>query len=120
MTQKQIELDFGNFKCSATLFDNKIADNFISGLPYKVDLTRWGEELYGSIKKDLGEENPVEHIPAGGIAYTRQGQYVCIFFGQTPAWAVEHIGEITGNDWEKLLDDVFTDSVIIRLNTDNV
>ncbi|MFC1862725.1 cyclophilin-like family protein [Thermodesulfobacteriota bacterium] len=40
---------------------------------------------------NLGEDNPVPDIPPGGIAYTNNGNFLCIFFGQTPAWSVEYI-----------------------------
>ena len=59
--------------------------------------------MYGSIGIDLGVDNPISEIPAGGLAYTNQGNYLCVFFGQTPAWAVEHIGQIKGEQWQKLL-----------------
>ena len=42
-------------------------------------------------------------IPAGGLAYTNQGNYFCIFFGQKPAWDVEYIGKIEGDEWKKLI-----------------
>ncbi len=75
---------------------------------------KWGEELYGSIGVDLGEANPVEAIPPGGIAYTNQGNYVCIFFGQTPAWAVEHIGQVADDQWKSLVENPGSVSVVIR------
>ncbi len=75
----------------------------------------WGNEFYGSIGKDLGEENPVPDIPLGGIAYTNQGNYVCFFFGQRPAWAVEYIGQILDDQWEKLVADPVQTLVEIRL-----
>lgn len=97
-----IELDFGPFQCEVELFNGIIAQRFLKHLPYNVNLVHWGKELYGPIGIDLGEAAPVSRIPPGGIAYTRQGQYVCIFFGQTPAWPVEHIGRIRNDAWQKL------------------
>jgi len=115
MTQDQITLDFGAFVLDARLFDTAVARSFAEHLPYNVRLLQWGNELYGSIERDLGEENPVEKIPPGGIAYTSKGNYVCIFFGQTPAWAVEHIGYIIGDQWKMLVENPLHDSVVIRL-----
>lgn len=115
MAVQPIELDFGDFVLEATLYDTKIARQFAASLPYKVSLMQWGKELYGSIGQDLGQENPVETIPAGGIAYSTNGAYVCIFFGQTPAWAVEHIGAIEGDQWQRLIENQNCDSVVIRL-----
>lgn len=99
----QIELQFETFVLEADLFDTKIAKNFAENLPYTVNLMQWGRELYGSIGIDLGEENPVPEIPPGGIAYTNNGNYLCLFFGQTPAWAVEHIGCIKEDQWKRLV-----------------
>ena len=115
MQSNDIILDFGLFSLDATLFDTPVARNFKQYLPYQVPLMQWGNELYGPIGKNLGEENPVPHIPPGGIAYSRQGYYVCIFFGQTPAWDVEHIGQIVGDQWEKMLEKHVYTSVAIRL-----
>ncbi len=109
-----IELDFGVFSLDAELFDNEIAKRFYEILPCQVNLTQWGGELYGTIGKDLGENNPVETIPPGGLAYTRKGNYFCIFFGQTPAWAVEYIGQISDNSWEKLNEHSGLESVNIQ------
>jgi len=98
-----IKLDFGVLVLEAELFESVIANKFIGNLPYSINLTSWGNELYGSIGIDLGEENPIPEIPAGGIAYTNNGNYLCVFYGQQPAWPVEHIGQIKNNDWKKLL-----------------
>lgn len=91
---KKIELDFGNMKLEAELFDTAVAEQFYSRLPYTIRLTHWGQEMYGSIGIDLGTESPVPVIPTGGLAYTNQGNYLCIFYGQNPAWSVEHIGRL--------------------------
>jgi len=111
--KKTILLDFGTKVLEAELFDNVIAEKFAANLPYTVNLTQWGQELYGSIGLDLGEDNPVPDIPAGGIAYTNNGNYVCVFFGQTPAWSVEYIGHIVDDRWNYLLESHANDSVII-------
>jgi hypothetical protein len=118
--KNRIVLDFGSFVLDAELFDTKIAGKFAKILPVQVSLTHWGNELYGSIEdklgeKDLGEENSVPAIPPGGIAYTSQGNYVCIFFGQRPAWAVEYIGQIIDDQWETLVANPGQASVEIRV-----
>ncbi len=114
MGNVQIELDFSEFKCTAELFDTEIAKKFVEHLPYEVALTQWGGELYGSIGIDLGEEEPVEEIPEGGLAYTKKGNYLCVFYGQRPAWAVEYIGNISNNGWTKLLGTTSISSVTVR------
>ncbi len=97
-----ILLNFGEFSLTAKLFDTQVARQFIAHLPCEIPLTTWGDEAYGPIGIDLGEENPVPDIPPGGLAYTNQGNYFCIFYGQRPAWAVEYIGKIEGNEWQRL------------------
>ena len=73
-------------------------------LPCGVALTGWGNELYGAMGLDLGEENPVEKEPEGAIADTNRGNLVCVFFGEKPAWPVEYIGQIKEGQWQKLLE----------------
>ncbi len=114
MPVRKIILDFGSNILEAELFDTPIAEKFAANLPYEVNLTQWGGELYGSISLDLGQDNPVAYIPAGGIAYTNKGNYVCIFFGQTPAWPVEYIGQIEDDQWTLFVENRGLSSVIIR------
>ena len=114
MENTPIKLEFGSVTLDARLFETKIAEKFLTNLPVTVSLMQWGEEFYGSIGVDLGKENPVGEIPPGGIAYTNSGNYVCIFFGQKPAWAVEHIGQIAGDQWRRLHEIPGCRSVTIR------
>lgn len=110
-----IELDFGDVVFDAELFDTAVAAKFAEHLPYTVQLMQWGNELYGPIGIDLGVEKPVPDIPPGGLAYTNHGNYVCIFFGQTPAWPVEYIGHLIDDEWEHLAAHHMSQSVIIRV-----
>ncbi len=112
---KKIVLDFGAFAMTATLFATQIGNRFYERLPCTVSLTRWGRELYGSIGVDLGEQDPVPSIPPGGIAYTNQGNFFCLFFGQNPAWPVEDIGRIDDDQWTKLEDSADIAFVRIRV-----
>ena len=98
-----IQLDFGAFTADAILFDTPVGRSVWNALPVTVSLTGWGAELYGPIPGDHGESRPVPKIPSGGIAYSRTGSYLCLFFGQDPAWPVDHIGQIDGDQWKALL-----------------
>jgi hypothetical protein len=111
-----IRLDFGNFTCYAELFDTEISRKFADNLPYYIDLTSWGDELYGPIGLDFGEDDPVEKIPEGGLAYTRTGNLFCIFFGQKPAWKVEYIGKILDDGWKRLKSSHQYDTLVVRLH----
>ncbi len=115
MALLSIKLDFGTLILRAELFDTPVAAKFSRNLPCEVSLEQWGNELYGPMGCNLGEYAPVSEIPAGGIAYTNRGGYLCIFFGQQPAWPVEHIGKISGDDWKKLLHEQSLGRVTVRL-----
>ncbi|MHA1792131.1 MAG: cyclophilin-like fold protein [Promethearchaeota archaeon] len=56
-----------------------------SALPLKLDLARWGDELYGSIPVKIPPENPREECEIGDVAYWLDGSGFCILFGKTPA-----------------------------------
>jgi hypothetical protein len=112
--KKEIVLDFGSILLDAELFDTSIALRFAENMPYTIELEKWGNELYGSIGIDVGEEDPVSDIPPGGIAYTNRGNYVCIFFGQKPAWNVEYIGKIKDSRWKVLLENTSCKLVTVR------
>jgi len=113
--ERIIALDFGDFILEAALFDTSIARQFAAHLPYTVQLEQWGQELYGTIGRNFGKENPVDDIPPGSIAYTPKGKHICIFFGQKPAWAVEYIGHILDEQWERLVTHPEQDMVFITL-----
>ena len=111
---KQIILDFDSIALEADLFDSPVAERIAETLPLTINLEQWGNELYGSIGMDLGENAPVAEIPPGGLAYTNNGNYVCIFYGQTPAWPVEYIGHIKGDSWKKLMTNTLFNTVTLR------
>lgn len=113
---RRVLLDFGLFRCGARLNDSVTAGRVIDLLPVTVKLTAWGREVYGPIGVNLGSESPVATVPPGGIAYTGRGVYLCIFFGQDPAWPVEHIGMIEGGEWRRLLEGPAPDSVTVMRN----
>ena len=58
---------------------------FWEALPLKVNLSTWGNELYGSIPVDIEPENPQEEFEVGDIAFWLQGSGFCILYGRTPA-----------------------------------
>jgi hypothetical protein len=110
----QIILDFGTFELHAGLFNTPVCEALVKILPATVELTCWGGELYGPLPLSCNKMGKlVPAIPQGGIAYSYRGPYLCIFFGQTPAWPVEHIGKIEGKEWERLKG-AEVDKVIIR------
>lgn len=97
-----IQLEIDGHRLGGRLFETRVAYDLFRLLPLEIELQTWGKECYGPISADLGTENPVPSIPPGGIAYTNQGNYLCLFYGQQPAWPVEHVGEVAENEWQLL------------------
>ncbi len=90
----RISLKFADFELRAELFDTEIARGLQKLLPLEIELVSWGSEVYGPIGQNLGTENPQPRVEAGALAYTNQGNYFCIFYGQQPAWPVEIVGQL--------------------------
>ncbi len=101
---RAISLDFddGALRLTAELFETRTADGILAVLPREMELTAWGDEVYGRLGANLPDESPQGNIEPGGLAYTNQGDYLCVFFGQQPAWPVEYVGRISGDEWRKL------------------
>ena len=59
-------------------------------LPFEINLSRWGKELYGSIPVDLNLENGQQECEVGDIGYWPDGNGFCIFFGRTPVSTSEN------------------------------
>ena len=53
-------------------------------LPFELNLSRWGEELYGEIPVSIEKENSQVVCEVGDIGYWPDGKGFCIFFGPTP------------------------------------
>ncbi|MFX0106421.1 MAG: cyclophilin-like fold protein [Candidatus Hodarchaeota archaeon] len=54
-------------------------------LPFNIDLSRWGEELYGDCPISIPAENSQTECDVGDVGYWISGQGFCIFWGPTPA-----------------------------------
>jgi hypothetical protein len=50
-----------------------------------LNLSRWGEELYGEIPVSIDKENSQVDCEVGDVGYWPDGKGFCIFFGPTPA-----------------------------------
>ncbi|MFX0018737.1 MAG: cyclophilin-like fold protein [Promethearchaeota archaeon] len=53
-------------------------------LPFDINLSRWGEELYGEIPVAISEENSQVDCEVGDVGYWPTGNGFCIFWGPTP------------------------------------
>ncbi len=94
-----LELIFDELILKADFFEGSFTERLLEKLPLTTDLTAWGNELYGEVPVSIKEETLVEEVPPGGLAYTSQGDLLCVFFGQKPAWPVELVGQIKGRTW---------------------
>jgi hypothetical protein len=70
-----------------TEFSDSAAGRMISSsLPLAAEMSRWGDEYYGSVGIDIPEDGTERDImEVGEIAYWPPGKALCIFFGRTPA-----------------------------------
>ena len=105
-----VQLSFGAFKDSnpssaqltARIFDTPTGRAFLDSCPHRhLSLSTYGAEVYGELRLDLPSTRRQPQIPPGGLAYSLQGSYLCVFFGQTPAWPVDYIGQID-EGWDVL------------------
>jgi len=107
-----IELNFGIQQMQGTLHNTPIGQRLYDLLPVSIPLTLWGKEAYGPVYANLPPYQPQETIPGGGIAYSADGDYLCFFWGQNPAWPVDHVGDIHESQWP-LLNDISPNQVSI-------
>ena len=75
----------GQVKAKLLVNKNPITCKAIwDSLPLELNLSRWGEELYGDIPVSIAPENPQVECEVGDIAYWLSGSGFCVFFGKTP------------------------------------
>jgi len=71
----------------------KTVNDFLSKLPFTVDLNVWGDEIYTSKSPILQpEENAKSTVDLNDVAYWPTGKAICLFYGPTP---IGNLGEIT-------------------------
>ena len=97
----KIVIEVDGRELSAELADFPAARAVAAALPLSTRMSRWGEEYYGSVGRELME--------VGEMAFWPPGKALCIFFGRTfgrtpastderpkAASAVLPIGRVTG------------------------
>ena len=82
-----ITISTGNIKLEAELNDTSTADAVWNTLPYEVQGSMWGDELYFRIPEALGLqlENEQDVVEVGDLGYWPVGNAFCVFYGPTPA-----------------------------------
>lgn len=85
MAQK-IVIEVSGRTLEAELSDSKAGQIISSSLPLTAQMSRWGDEYYGSVGVDIPEDGTAREImEVGEMAYWPPGRALCIFFGPTPA-----------------------------------
>lgn len=86
-TMKKIKVYIGDEEFDARLDEaaapvtvRKIYD----ALPIDGTINSWGDEFYFPIPVEAENENSVESVSKGDLAFWPRGNAFCIFFGKTP------------------------------------
>ena len=83
---RRIIIEASGQTLEAELSDSGAAKLISSSLPIAAEMSRWGDEYYGSVGIDISEDGTQREImEVGEIAYWPPGRALCIFFGRTPA-----------------------------------
>ena len=76
-----------------------------------MSLQTYGAEVYGPLKTKLPSFRVQPMIPPGGLAYSENGNFLCVFWGQAPAWPVDYLGQIDfGPEMVMLLTEIIKDN----------
>ena len=84
MSQRAISISAGGIQVLAHLDDNSTADLVWEALPIRASASTWGDEIYFRTPVQTDEEDAVETVEMGAVAYWPPGQAICLFFGPTP------------------------------------
>ena len=84
MSQRTISISAGGTEVLAQISDNSTADKIWEALPIIASASTWGDEIYFRIPVQADEQDAVETVEMGAVAYWPPGQAICLFFGPTP------------------------------------
>ncbi len=104
---KKALITCGRWSFDAEFNDSQTAQMISNVTPLSGETNLWGDEIYFPISFTAElEENAVEEVDVGTIAYWPPGKAFCIFFGPTPVSTsvkprgyspVNIIGKVHGN-----------------------
>lgn len=81
----QVVLD-GGALLEVDLDDSAAAAQLVAAMPFKLAMSRWGDEYYGSLPMTLAASGRKRDVfEVGEVALWPPGNAFCIFFGPTPA-----------------------------------
>jgi uncharacterized protein len=104
-----IMLHIGGLQLPGQLNDSPTAQAIAKLLPLKIRMSRWGDEYYGALPKQLRaaqSSEAREEMAVGELAYWPPGNALCVFFGPTPvsvgaepraASPVNPVGKLSGD-----------------------
>jgi hypothetical protein len=81
---RKVRITAGAVHVTATLNDSATAGLVWGALPFKAPAGTWGDEIYFTIPVEADEEQAVEVVEMGAVAYWPPGSALCLFFGPTP------------------------------------
>ncbi|MBR91540.1 MAG: hypothetical protein CL903_01910 [Dehalococcoidia bacterium] len=82
---KKINISAGEFLTTATLNNSSCSEKFYNSLPLEGSCQFWGDELFFSTSINMEEEDQsLEVVNIGDIAFWPPGSAFCIFWGPTP------------------------------------
>ncbi len=84
MSQRMISISAGGVEVVARIDDSPTADMVWDALPIRASASTWGDEIYFRTPVRADEEDAVETVDMGAVAYWPPGQAICLFFGPTP------------------------------------
>ena len=84
MSQRTISISGGGTKVVARIGDSSTADQIWEALPISASASTWGDEIYFRTPVQKDEQDAVESVDMGAVAYWPPGQAICLFFGPTP------------------------------------
>lgn len=64
--------------------NKKTAEAILNSLPLKGKANVWGDEIYFGIPLKIEDENPQREVEIGDVAFWKEGNSICVFFGRTP------------------------------------
>ncbi len=104
---KRIVIQSGKLLLEASLRDTPCAGSIYECLPLLGSANLWGDEIYFQVPCECGlEQDAVELLEPGDLAFWPTGRAFCAFFGRTPLSTddrpraygpVNVIGRITGD-----------------------
>lgn len=84
MPHRRVRITAGAVNVTATLNDSVTAGMMWDALPYEAPAGTWGDEIYFTIPVEADEEQAVDVVEMGAVAYWPPGSALCLFFGLTP------------------------------------